>query len=110
MSARALISAFLPLLLATLGACSASDATEDAHDAGRDSTSFPGDDDTRPDGSVDARVTEDDASPAPPGSPCGYKNLGETKQIGADIEVCLPPVVCTPSETCPRGLGDCVNG
>lgn len=44
------------------------------------------------------------------GPPCGYQSRGERVQIGTDIELCLPPVVCTPSETCPRGLGDCVNG
>jgi hypothetical protein len=31
-------------------------------------------------------------------------------QITSNIEICLPPVICTPSETCPRGLGSCVNG
>jgi hypothetical protein len=52
----------------------------------------------------------DGGAPGPPGSPCGYQNLGVTTQIASNIEICLPPVVCTPSENCPRGLGNCVNG
>jgi hypothetical protein len=65
----------------------------------------------------DATVTVDGSKPpgkdsgvVVPGGPCGYKNKGEVVKVSADIEVCLPPVVCTPSETCPRGLGTCVNG
>jgi hypothetical protein len=45
-----------------------------------------------------------------PGAPCGYKMLGHDVRIGTSIELCLPPIVCAPSETCPSGLGDCVNG
>jgi hypothetical protein len=52
----------------------------------------------------------EDGASGPPGSPCGYKNEGVTTQIAPGIEICLPPVVCTQSETCPRGLGNCVAG
>jgi hypothetical protein len=44
------------------------------------------------------------------GMPCGYKNQGHTLNIGADIQLCLPPVVCSPNETCLPGLGSCVGG
>lgn len=47
---------------------------------------------------------------APLGPSCGYKNTGHHVQISSTIELCLPQTVCTPSETCPRGLADCVNG
>jgi len=42
--------------------------------------------------------------------PCGYQGRGQVLRVGTELELCLPPVVCTPSETCPRGLGDCVAG
>jgi hypothetical protein len=45
----------------------------------------------------------------PSGPKCGAGERGTTLVIADDIEVCLPPVVCT-SETCPPGLGRCVNG
>ncbi len=43
------------------------------------------------------------------GTGCGYEARGKVLQIGADIELCLPPVVCN-AETCPPPLGDCVAG
>ncbi len=43
------------------------------------------------------------------GTGCGFKGEGERLEVTANIEICLPPVVCT-SETCPPPLGDCVNG
>lgn len=40
---------------------------------------------------------------------CGYDAAGVALHVTANIDVCLPPVVCT-SETCPPGLGTCVGG
>lgn len=51
----------------------------------------------------------DARAPDAPAS-CGYHDQGQRVPIGPDVEICLPPVACTPSETCPRGLGDCVDG
>ena len=41
---------------------------------------------------------------------CGYQHRGSVLQVASGVSVCLPPVVCTPSETCPHGLADCVDG
>jgi hypothetical protein len=43
------------------------------------------------------------------GGACGYKDAGTTLHVAPNIDVCLPPVYCT-SETCPPGLGQCVEG
>lgn len=42
------------------------------------------------------------------GEACGQAG-GRAVTIAEDIQVCLPPVVCNP-ETCPPGLGTCVDG
>jgi hypothetical protein len=36
--------------------------------------------------------------------------MGRVMTVGADIQLCLPPVVCSPNETCLPGLGSCVAG
>src|SRR6266511_1082647 len=40
---------------------------------------------------------------------CGYKNMGQVLNVTPQIQLCLPATICKP-ETCPPGLGDCVNG
>ena len=43
------------------------------------------------DGGYEADGATDGGAPAPPGSPCGYQNLGMTTQIASNIQICLPP-------------------
>ncbi len=57
-----------------------------------------------------ANALDDAGSAQVEGPACGYQGLGHLLQISADEQICVPPVVCTPSETCPRGLADCVAG
>ncbi len=40
---------------------------------------------------------------------CGYQQQGKVLHVAANIELCLPPVVCVP-ETCPPNLGECIAG
>jgi hypothetical protein len=92
------------------GAADATSAGHDASSSGGDS-GLHGDAGLSADaGSAPHEAGADAGGPAIPGAPCGYKNQGVVATIATDIEICLPPVVCTPSETCPRGLGDCVGG
>jgi hypothetical protein len=87
-------------LALALGACSpgaSPDASPDARgDAAIDS-----------DG-VDASGPAVDAA-APTDGGCGYQNRGTVLHVADQIDLCLPPVVCT-SETCPPALGTCVAG
>jgi hypothetical protein len=39
---------------------------------------------------------------------CGFKNQGTVINVAANIEVCIPTSKCLP-ETCPPGLGKCVD-
>src|SRR5882724_4867727 len=57
---------------------------------------------------ADGSASFDDAGTS--GEACGYRSRGHVLQIGTEIALCLPSVTCTPSETCQRGLGDCVAG
>ncbi|MDJ0765476.1 MAG: hypothetical protein QNJ97_21020 [Myxococcota bacterium] len=43
------------------------------------------------------------------GEGCGYQGEGSVLMVAPTIEICLPKVVCT-SETCPPGMGTCVDG
>ena len=47
--------------------------------------------------------------PQTSGAACGYKNQGTALHIADNIDLCLPPVVCT-AETCPPPLGKCQDG
>lgn len=44
------------------------------------------------------------------GPSCGYLGRGQRLEVSSSVAVCLPPVTCTPSESCPRGLADCIAG
>jgi len=68
-------------------------------------------DDAGTSGTDDAARPADAAIPADAGEPeaCGYQGRGRILVVAEDIEICLPPVVCTPA-TCPPPLGDCVDG
>jgi hypothetical protein len=94
------------------GAANGSDATVGSGKeggTGRDASGSGGARDTGA-GGAESGAADDSGGPAPPGAPCGYQNLGVVLAVAPGIQVCLPPVVCTPSETCPQGLGDCVAG
>ncbi|KAJ3319999.1 hypothetical protein HDV06_005733 [Boothiomyces sp. JEL0866] len=39
---------------------------------------------------------------------CGYQNTGKLLQVKSDVTICMPQTACT-AETCPPGLGNCVN-
>ncbi len=43
------------------------------------------------------------------GASCGYMNQGTALHVADNLDLCLPPVVCT-AETCPPPLGQCQNG
>ena len=115
--AHRLVRSVTTIVLLAATSCAASDAVTDGGNPAPDASLEGG----HADGGVDAPPGADAGGEvfAPPshggdggprGGPCGYKGQGEYRTIGANIELCLPPVVCTPSETCPRGLGDCVGG
>jgi hypothetical protein len=65
-----------------------------------------GDGDTSTPGDGDAAH---DAGTVTPSDHCGYKNLGSVLEVTSDIVLCLPESTCLP-ETCPPGLGECVDG
>jgi hypothetical protein len=93
---------------ATVGTGHDSGAKGDAHANGPDTGGGDGDD--AGEGSETSTFDDDAGGPAPPGAPCGYQNLGTVLAVAPGIQICLPQEVCTPSETCPNGLGTCVNG
>ncbi|KAJ3253861.1 hypothetical protein HK103_007661 [Boothiomyces macroporosus] len=39
---------------------------------------------------------------------CGYQNQGKLLQVKPNVTICMPKTICT-AETCPPGLGNCVN-
>jgi hypothetical protein len=43
------------------------------------------------------------------GPSCGYQNQGTALHVAANIDLCMPSMVCDP-ETCPPPLGQCVGG
>ncbi len=54
-------------------------------------------------------ATGGSGSDGAPGASCGYKDTGHVLNVGSQIQLCIPASICKP-ETCPPGLGDCVNG
>jgi hypothetical protein len=63
-----------------------------------------------PTATTDAPIVPYDAS-APvvsDGGACGYMDSGVALHVAANLDVCLPHVVCN-AETCPPQLADCVN-
>lgn len=89
-------------------------------DAGFDATSDAASDSPSPTDagsgadSSDAKPATDahggtDAPAGEAGAGCGYQGKGTAVHVAANLDVCLPPVVCT-SETCPPPLGSCVGG
>ncbi len=62
-------------------------------------------------GAIDTSPRELEANDAGSKGPtCGYKGKGRLLQVDGSVQVCVPPVVCTSSETCQRGLGTCIAG
>ncbi|MFI5298366.1 MAG: hypothetical protein ACHREM_09730 [Polyangiales bacterium] len=56
---------------------------------------------------ADTTSTTSEAGDAGPG--CGHDGKGTPLHVATNVDLCLPPVVCT-SETCPPTLGKCIAG
>lgn len=86
-------------------ACGAGNPTHPDHDGGAGAAGSGG---GAPDGGVSSGSSSGSGTGG--GGPgCGYQGMGTPLHVADNIDVCLPPVVCT-SETCPPPLGQCVSG
>jgi hypothetical protein len=116
---QAVFSGFGALALATLFGCSSSEGPSATTADGSVTT----DDAPLPDAApadgpladgADAATEEAapfDATPpdAPAGAACGWHGEGRVLDVAANVQVCMPKVVCN-AETCPPQLGACVSG
>ncbi len=68
-----------------------------------------GDGDGNGQGDGDAQPQRDAGPGRIPGAACGYEGRGKVLEVASGIALCMPPTLCIP-ETCPPGLGECVDG
>lgn len=103
-SFAALVAQATSVALAACGQSATAASTSSASGSGSSSGST-GSGGGVPDASDDVFVPSD----APVGEACGWGNQGHLLHVAPGIDVCIPKVACN-SETCPPGLGTCVQG